>query len=460
MVKLAIPPCTRGFYPLVPDLPAMIMRFLSYIIDGRYWVIKTWVLSLIAALSLSCVPAVFRDGLQWEDLNPPLPPAYELKSDHPLADTAQLMIPIDEGSRSHGAKLTPRVFSAACLFLAKKINLHPYLPASLGGCLLLLAGIIAGYRISGDRMVGLGASLILAGLYSTNACFSMNFEPKPFDGVAIGLVALTLILIDRPILFTGSAFLACFTDERAIMSLGLIGLTAIFLPNMEPKKRQNRCWMLMAAVLIYVIARRVLGMLCQWSSADLSMLGDNLLISTSYWQLASWSCFEGAWVLIVLAIWTSWKNHSPIISLLLVAAAIGSIASCLLVLDISRASCFAFPLIFAAMAALTRPSESEIPGASIRQLEADSRTSAKNSKSDNRQGKARKRAKPVATSQKTDPITDLDSKLAARPTSSLHGPVFQAAFVSLISTNWEIITATVMTPCPSTLIWFIQYVSN
>ena len=438
----------------------MIMRFLNYITDGRYWIIKAWVLSLIAALSLSCVPAIFQDGLQWDDLNPPLPPAYELKADHPLADTARLMIPVDEGSRSHGAKLTPRVFSATCLFLTKQINLHPYLPASLGGCLLLLAGIISGYRITGDRMVGLGASLILAGLYSTNACFSMNFEPKPFDGVAIGLVALTLILIDRPILFTGSAFLACFTDERAIMSLGLIGLTAMLLPHMEPKNRQNRCWMLLGSVLGYVITRSMLGMICQWSSADLSMLGDNLLLSTSYWQLAGWSCFEGAWILIALATWTNWKNRSPIISLLLVTAAIGCIASCLVVLDISRASCFAFPLIFAALAALTRTLENENPPASIRPREANSPAGAKNSKSGNRHGKVRKRAKPVPTIEKTDPIVDFDPKIAWSPTNSLYGPVFLAALVSLISTNWEIIMATIVSPCPSTLIWLIQTVSH
>jgi hypothetical protein len=126
----------------------------------------------------------------------------------------------------------------------------------------------------------------------------------------------------------------------------------MLLPNMEPKNRQNRCWMLLGSVLGYVIIP--------------SMLGDNLLISTSYWQLAGWSCFEGAWILITLAAWANWKDHSPIISLRMVTAAIGYIASCLVVLDIPRASCFAFPLIFVAMAALTRTLENKNPHASIR----------------------------------------------------------------------------------------------
>ena len=435
----------------------MIMRFLCYITDGRFWVIKAWILSLVAALSFSCVPAIFRDGLQWDALVPPLPPAYELKADQPLADTAQLTIPHDEGSRSHGAKLTPRVFSATCLFIAKQINLHPYLPASLGGCLMLLAGIVSGYRVTGDRKVGLGASLILAGLYATNACFSMNFEPKPFDGVAIGLVALTLILIDRPILFTCCAFLACFTDERVILSLGLIGLTALLLTNMDLRARHNRCWMLVGAVLSYVISRQVLAMIFQWSPADFSMLGENLVTSSAYTQLASWSCFEGAWLLIAMAIWTNWQNRSPLVSLSIVIAAFGCIGSCLIVLDISRASCFAFPLIFAALASLTPNLQN---GESSKSPPTSEQIPQRVTPSGKRHSKVRKKAKPEATTQKIDPSIEFEAKIAASLTKHLTGPVFLAALISLLSTNWEIIMATVMSPCPSTLIWLIQSLSN
>ena len=440
----------------------MITRFLNYLTAGPFWICKVWLLSLVAALSFSCVPAVFRDGLAWNDANPPLPPAYELKADQPLADTAELTIPADPGARSHGAKLTPRVFSAACLFLTKQLNLHPYLPASIGGCLFLLSGIITGYRITGDRNIAVGTSLILAGLYASNACFSMNFEPKPFDGVAIGLVALTLMLIDRPILFTGCAFLACWTDERAIMSLVLIGMTVLLLVNMDKKTRQNRCWMLVGAILSYVISRKILEATANWSPADFSMLGDNLLTSTAYSQLAGWSCFEGAWILLAMAIWTNWQNRSPLASMSILLAALGCVGSCLIVLDVSRASCFAFPLIFAALASLTP--ELSLTAAlqnneSSKTLKSSKQTSA-HSKNGKRHGKIRKKAKPEAITQKLAPSNDFDANITASPTKSMTEPVFLAALISLLSTNWEIIMATVKSPCPSTLIWLIQSLPN
>lgn len=438
---------------LVPDLPAMMIRFLNFLSAGPFWVFKVWLLSLFATLSFSCMPAVFLDGLAWNEAYPPLPPGYELKADQPLADTTELTIPADPGARSHGAKLTPRVFGAGCLFVAKKLNLHPYLPASLGGCLFLLCGIITGYRITGDRNIAVGTSLILAGLYVSNACFSMNFEPKPFDGIAIGLVALTLMLIDRPILFTGCAFLACWTDERAIMSLVFIGMTALLLVNMDKNARQNRCWMLIGAILSYVISRKLLGGIANWSPADFSMLGENLLTSTTYSQLAGWSCFEGAWILLAMAIWTSWQRRSPLVSLSILILVLGCVGSCLIVLDVSRASCFAFPLIFTALASLTSEVQNQESSKSSEQTTVRGETVK-------RHGKIRKKAKQEVKSQKLAPLDDFDANIAPDPMNRSFGPVFLAALISLVSTNWEIIMATDISPLPTTLIWLIQSLSS
>ncbi len=131
-------------------------------------------------------------------------------------------------------KLTPRLFSSVMLFLATKLSLHPYVPATIGGVLYLLSGIVVGYRVTDDRATALLIGMMLAGLYTTNACFSMNFAPKPFDGIALGMVAVTMMLIDRPWLFAVSAYVTCWTDERAILSLGLITLVVI---SMRDRRR-------------------------------------------------------------------------------------------------------------------------------------------------------------------------------------------------------------------------------
>lgn len=432
----------------------MITQFLSYLTEGRFWIVKVWLFSLAATLLFSCMPAVLLDGPFWEDTEAtsgafPLPPAYQVKANQPLADTAVLQFPVDPGSQSHGAKLTPRVLSAACLYVARKCSLHPYLPATLGGCLYLLSGVIVGYRITRDRQLALGISLILAGLYTSNACFSMNFEPKPFDGIAIGWIALTLMLIDRPYLFSGSAFLACWTDERAILSLGLIGLTSLLLSDLELKSRWNRCWMLAGAVLSYFAVRKVVAMVCQWSPADMSMLGDNLLGSASYGQLATWTCLEGAWILVALAIWKNWQIQARLNSIALSAAAVGCIVSCLIVLDISRAGSFAFPLIFASLAALFRHSN---PAGSRAELGSEVSSPTQPAGNRRRTGKSDVPSKKTATESP-------DAKNRPWGANGLVRPVSFAALISLISTNLEVIAGMVFQPCRSMPVWLLQTLS-
>ena len=59
----------------------------------------------------------------------------------------------------------------------------------------------------------------------------MNHGAKPFDGVALGLVGATMLAIEIPWLLGLFAFLACWTDERAVVALGLIGLIECCVQN-------------------------------------------------------------------------------------------------------------------------------------------------------------------------------------------------------------------------------------
>ena len=121
----------------------MFNRLFQWLIAGPVWWLKCWCVCLLAAFCFSCAPAV------WMFREVELPPAYEQKSNEPLADTSLLTIPEHPGERSHGAKLTPRLVGAYALALTKRLDIHPYWPASMGGLLVLLAAVITGYRVSG-----------------------------------------------------------------------------------------------------------------------------------------------------------------------------------------------------------------------------------------------------------------------------------------------------------------------
>ena len=316
---------------------------LGFLTRGSAWWLKSLIAAIIAAFVFSCAPAVWMfDTLE-------LPPAYQLKSEDPMADTATLTIPEHPGERSHGAKLTPRLFGSWLLYFATQASLHPYWPATFGGVVLLLSGIVVGNKLTGDRVTGLYSGLLLAGLYCSNACFSMNHGPKPFDGVAIGMVALTLLWIDVPILMGIAAFLACWTDERAIVSLLLIAMVVHLRPIDEDQSRSKHYGALGLAVLIYFVTRVFIGKSQQWSVSDVSMLGDNLAASFSYTQMATWNAFEGGLIFLPALFWLSRTREKRSDLWWLIGAGIVAIGSCLIVLDISRAAAFAFPLLFAAI---------------------------------------------------------------------------------------------------------------
>jgi tetrahydromethanopterin S-methyltransferase subunit F len=324
----------------------MLSRVVESITSGPIWWLKAWVVSLVAAFAFSCVPAV------WMYENPELPPAYELKRQDPLADTSKLTIPEHPGERSHGAKLTPRVFGAWMLHLSAKISNHPYWAATLGGLLFLLAGVLVGKKLTDDRISGLLCGFLFAGLYTSNACFSVNHGPKPFDGIAIGMVALTLLLMDIPWLMGVAAFFACWTDERAIVALVLIG--CLIHVRLRHTKGANvmPTLVLVASVAAYVVSRVFMGRLYQWNPSDVSMIGDNLLASFSYAQMAAWTALEGGWMLAAALVLAMSRCEMRGDLVRLVVAGISAIATCIMVLDISRATAFIFPWILGLVAGI------------------------------------------------------------------------------------------------------------
>jgi len=319
---------------------------LCGIVNGRFWTLKCLLILLLCTLFFTCAPAIFIA----KDLR--LPPAYALKAERPFADTAKLTIPEHAGERSHGAKLTPRLVGSIFLWIAQKSSCHPYFPATIFGLIYLLSGVLVAYYITGDRIVGLFTGLLFSGLYASSACFSINWMPKPFDGIAIGLLGATLIAIQRLWLLPFMAFLSCWTDERSIVALCFIMLVILVWPSMAIGAKIQRGVLLAISVIAYGITRMIIANVLGWGSPDTSMIGINLILASSFFQLAAWSAFEGGWIILIYTIrmLVERKLYSRLL-LTIANIALGLISS-LLVLDVSRSTMFMFPLILAFIAIL------------------------------------------------------------------------------------------------------------
>ncbi|NQZ70108.1 MAG: hypothetical protein HRT89_18810 [Lentisphaeria bacterium] len=219
--------------------------------------------------------------------------------------------------------------------------------------MFLLSVIICGYQISGDKLIGLFMGLLFAGLYATSACFSVNWMPKPFDGISIGILGLTLISIKRPWLLAAFSFLTCWSEERAILSLCFIGVFILLRADIDKAQKQKSCLIIAGAILAYFISRAILSFALGWSAPDVTQLGVNPLpVLLRYLPLTMWSCFEGAWIGIIAASWLLLKKKKRITTVLFVGSVLLALLSCMLAVDTSRSSSFAFPLIPLAFALL------------------------------------------------------------------------------------------------------------
>ncbi len=315
---------------------------------GRLWWIWYFLLALVAFAVFTRPPSI----LTGQEVK--LTAAYELKARQPFADTSKLAAGKHPGTQSHGAKLTPRLVGSILLYWTRIFSWHPYLPATLFGFAFLLSGIWVGYQVTGDRLVGLYLALTYAGLYAAAACFSVNWGPKPFDGIAIGLLGLTMLSMKRLWVLASLSFLACWTDERCILSLALIGFLVLAWPECDRRSAVNRCLTIAASVGIYLVTRLLLAVALDWGMPDLSGVNVIPQLAILVSQLAAWTCFEGGWISIIMAavVLRTHRDYFRLCSFLgLVAVAI---IACLVVADVSRASSFAFPLIPASYALLKR----------------------------------------------------------------------------------------------------------
>ena len=247
----------------------------------------------------------------------------------------------------NGAKLTPRVLPAVFIKFSVWLGLSFAWPATIGGIALIGAVIFYVYRTTDDLLTCFYAGLCMAGNQVCSNCFSLLFEFKPFDGVALGLVGLTLAASCVSPIATGLlAFCSLWSDERSLISLMLIA-TVLFIVKPADASRSHRLLFSIGLALVgYIISRPMISWLAGWGSQDLSMLGTSVLSATlPFSGLVPWLSLEGA-VILVIAVFRELSSRQEWYRSAVLAAALAlAWASCLVVLDISRACCFLFVVI-------------------------------------------------------------------------------------------------------------------
>jgi len=321
---------------------------------NRLWWIPATLLAVAATAAFTCTP-VMLTGRPVD-----LPAAYRAKAKNPFADTARLPLAdptnfAEFGPWSHGAKLTPRIVAALFLAAADRLGCHPYVPATLGGVVLLACVIVTTARGTGDRFVGACTGCAVAGLYAAADCFAIPFQPKPFDGVALGMAGLAMLaaVSGPPALLAAAVAAGCLSDERAIVAAVACGWLATFAS--APPGDTRRLAAIAGGVLIFGVTRICLGAACGWSRSDMSLVDAEILRHTfPVAGSATWVAFEAAWAPVgLLAAVAAATGRWRLCAAWLVTLAV-SLASCLVVLDTSRAAAFLIALVPAAWTGLAK----------------------------------------------------------------------------------------------------------
>jgi hypothetical protein len=290
----------------------------------------------------------------------PLDPGYDLKARQPLADTSTL--PQDDPlAASHWTKLTPRLIPSLLLHLAVSRGRHPYLPATVGGLVLLAVVLRCGAVVSGDRLVGFGCGLTVAGTYAVVDCFAVTYGPKPFDGVALGFVALTLLAVTEGSAVVGSVaagLLACgslWCDERAVLSLLVLGLFVAWHPGLDRRARRRTGAALVAGVVAYVLSRMAVARALGWTAPVTYEIARSVLpFTVPLAGLTIWSALEGGIFPAGVLAWRFFERRAWRDGLTWVGTLVAGTVACLVVLDLSRAGAYLFPLVPTSVAGLVR----------------------------------------------------------------------------------------------------------
>lgn len=171
-----------------------------------------------------------------------------------------------------------------------------------------------------------------------------------FDGIAYTFMLMAMCW-RNPLLIFAAAFLASFTDERALVAMPLILLYLIVresnIKELDLKfliKGDRYSWAVAASCIAYTVCRLLLAQIfgLKTNSADehIWLIGKQI----DSWAIGLWTGLEGFWLVIIAAgmILLLTKRYAALLATGVAALMVFLVAAN--VLDITRSMAYMFPL--------------------------------------------------------------------------------------------------------------------
>lgn len=301
-------------------------------LTGKWWALKAAV--FCAALSYLCqAPALEVKRTFFEKV--------VAQGEHPL-----MPMIVDEGS--HEAKLAFRLVPPLLLRVSGLSVEGYYVVQALMG-VATLAGLAWLFHRNGfPRRTALLLLVALSFTY-VGAVWFLDTQPY-FDAIAASALVAAMCVSHPAVVFLGGS-IAMWTDERALLSLGVVALFHLH------RRTPVAAWAVGAAVAAYAVGRLVLGARYGLSTGQAD-IGPRVLFD--YWSgmpLPLVLALEGLWVALIASYWRALRRAQWLV---VAAGALtaASLGVSIMVNDVTRSTVYALPgVVFALLQLLDEPED-------------------------------------------------------------------------------------------------------
>lgn len=307
---------------------------VKQLLSGSNWKAKALFVVLILAL--------FRAFPSYDALHTPFTEATwraaQLKFDHPLLDTGKFFPPV-----SHESKLTFRLTVPVLAHLLHLGRDGVLVLSAILGSILLFTVLTLAYEITDDRQIAFFLTLAIACTWSGLTAFH-DLRGGYYDAAALCLL-LTAMTARSALVVGIAAFLAAWTDERALIAVPLVIVFFALRVRLNKQSLRARLISVLVGAGVYVLTR---GYLTVAHSYSLNTAGLGLAVLWNQARaipLGMWAGIGGGWVLLVLSLWILWRARQYLAFAGFLAALAPVIGTALIVSDVTRGASYCLPAV-------------------------------------------------------------------------------------------------------------------
>ncbi|MGA2601003.1 MAG: hypothetical protein ABSH09_28900 [Bryobacteraceae bacterium] len=304
---------------------------MALVLSGPHWKVK----ALLAVLVLS----LLRAFPSYEALKTPFVESTWshtfLQIDNLICDMGRLFPP-----GSHESKMT---FRLTVPLLARLLGLNEtgiLILSAIAGIVLLYVSLVLLYKITKSKESALFICLTIACAWAGQTGFQ-ELRGGFYDSVALCLLLIAMAA-NSPVIAGVCAFLAAWTDERALIAGAFVVLLSIAMHERAKTIAVLVGWCGYAVLRLWMTSHYSLAVAT--GNIGFDVLAQQIRLI----PIGVWSGLGGCWIVICAGLASAIRQHRYTLTAAFCALLAATIVSALMVLDVTRSIAYCLPAVFVA----------------------------------------------------------------------------------------------------------------